>query len=109
MANVVARKLRKTMTPHEARLWAHLRTMKSGGHHFRRQVPIADYVVDFACFGSKLIIEIDGGQHAEELHSARDRERDARLRAGGFRVLRFWNSEIDDNLDGVIQAINTAL
>jgi very-short-patch-repair endonuclease len=105
MANAIARKLRKTMTPHEVVLWAHLRKLKSQGHHFRRQVPLAGYVVDFACFGSKLVIEIDGGQHNDDAQARKDAERDRRLRSGGFRVLRFWNSEIDGNLDGVVATI----
>ncbi len=109
MANQTARKLRKTMTPHEVRLWQHLRALKRQGHHFRRQAPIEGYIVDFACFGARLIIELDGSQHAATAHALRDTTRDANLAAAGFRVLRVWNNEIDRNLDGVMQAILAAL
>jgi very-short-patch-repair endonuclease len=97
------------MTPHELRLWAHLRQLKPQGHHFRRQVPIEGYVVDFACFGSRLIIEVDGGQHGDDTHRAKDAARDDHLRREGLRVLRVWNSELDENFDGVISAIIAAL
>ena len=107
MTNLRARELRKTMTPHEIRLWAHLRQMKS--HHFRRQAPIDGYVVDFADFGARLVIEVDGGQHGGEAHVAKDAQRDAHLKAAGFRVLRIWTSDIDGNLDGVMEAIVAAL
>jgi very-short-patch-repair endonuclease len=109
MPNLVARKLRKTMTPHEIRLWSRLRLLRTEGHHFRRQVPLEGYVVDFACFSARLIVEVDGGQHAAAGHARRDVERDARLTAEGFRVLRVWNSDIDDNIDGVMEAIAAAL
>jgi very-short-patch-repair endonuclease len=63
MANELARKLRKTMTPQEVKLWAHLRPLRDQGFKFRRQVPLRGYIVDFACFGARIIIEIDGSQH----------------------------------------------
>ncbi len=109
MANETARRLRKTMTPHEVRLWQHLRALKREGHHFRRQAPIEGYIVDFACFRARLIIELDGSQHAADGHGRRDERRDATLTAAGFRVLRVWNNEIDRNMDGVMQAILAAL
>ena len=109
MANEVARRLRKTMTPQEVRLWSRLRALKRRGHHFRRQVPVEGFIVDFTCYRSRLIIEVDGGQHAEVGHTARDSKRDARLSAEGFRVLRIWNSEVDDDLDAVMEAIAAAL
>ena len=109
MANETARKLRKTMTPQEVRLWQHLRALKSEGHHFRRQAPIETYIVDFACFRARLVIEIDGSQHGTAAHARRDATRDATLAAAGFRVLRVWNNNVDGNIDGVMQAIMTAL
>ena len=109
MANETARRLRKTMTPQEVRLWQHLRALKRQGHHFRRQAPIEGYIVDFACFRARLVIEIDGSQHAAPDHAERDARRDATLTAAGFRVLRVWNNEIDRNMDGVMQAILAAL
>jgi very-short-patch-repair endonuclease len=97
------------MTPHEIRLWAHLRLLKAQGYHFRRQVPIDGYVVDFACFGARLVIEVDGGQHGGDAHAARDAARDAHLEAQGFSVLRVWNSDVDSNFDGVMATIIGAL
>ncbi len=82
---------------------------QSARHHFRRQVPIDGYIVDFACFGSRLVIEIDGGQHSEDAHAVKDARRDAHLKAEGFRVLRVWNSDVDENFDGVMDAIIVAL
>lgn len=69
---------------------------------FRRQVPIDDFIVDFVCFEQKLIIEIDGGQH---LDNKIDVMRDAKLKALGFRVLRFWNNEVNNNFNGVMEVI----
>jgi very-short-patch-repair endonuclease len=109
MANETARKLRKTMTPHEVRLWQHLRALKRQGHHFRRQAPVEGTIVDFACFRARLIIELDGSQHAANEHARRDADRDAKLAAAGFRVLRVWNNELDRNMDGMMQAILAAL
>lgn len=105
MPNEIARRLRKTMTPQETKLWVRLRELRAQGLHFRRQVPRAGYIVDFACLKSKLIIEIDGAQHGQPVHSARDGQRDAKLTAAGFRVLRFWNNELNENLDAVVETI----
>jgi len=105
MANEIARRLRKTMTPQEVKLWVHLRALKDQGLHFRRQVPREGNIVDFACLRSKLIIEIDGAQHGEPGNSGKDVERDARLAVAGFKVLRFWNNEVKENLDGVVETI----
>jgi very-short-patch-repair endonuclease len=109
MANAVARRLRKTMTPQEVRLWVHLRSWRKRGYHFRRQSPRNDYIVDFVCMKHRLVIEIDGGQHNEDRHQAKDAARDRNLNASGFRVLRFWNNEIDRNLPGVLHAIDRTL
>ncbi len=105
MANEVARNLRKKMTPQEVKLWVHLRALKDQGLHFRRQVPREGYIVDFACLKSRLVIEIDGAQHGEDGHRLKDEERDLRLATAGFKVLRFWNNEVNENLDGVVETI----
>jgi very-short-patch-repair endonuclease len=78
MANETARKLRKAMTPHESKLWLHLRELRKLGFHFRRQVPIDSFIVDFACFHPKVVVELDGSQHGFAGHEARDRARDRR-------------------------------
>ena len=109
VANPIARRLRKTMTPQEARLWVRLRQLKEQGFHFRRQVPIDGFIVDFACYRARLIVEVDGSQHDEPDHAARDLRRDAHLRAEGFRVLRFWNADVNRNITGVLDAILAAL
>jgi very-short-patch-repair endonuclease len=101
----VARTLRKRMTPQEVKLWVKLRAPRPAGFHFRRQVPIGAFVVDFACMKHRLIVEVDGGQHSFDGHVASDRARDAVLRGLGFRVLRFWNAEVDADLDSIIDAI----
>jgi very-short-patch-repair endonuclease len=109
MANEVARRLRKTMTPQEVKVWVHLRSWRARGHHFRRQAPRKGFIVDFVCLKHRLVVEIDGGQHNFDEHQARDRDRDGSLERSGFRVLRFWNSDVDGNLAGVLQAIDRAL
>ncbi len=100
-----ARKLRHDMTDAERRLWSRLRDHQLGAH-FRRQAPLERYVLDFVCFPARLVIEVDGGQHAE---SATDQVRDAWLLERGFRVLRFWNNEVLENTDGVVETIMKAL
>jgi very-short-patch-repair endonuclease len=109
MANEIARSLRKRMTPQEVKLWVHLRSWKKRGFHFRRQAPREDFIVDFVCLKHRLIIEVDGGQHNSDAHARRDAKRDRRLASEGFSVLRFWNNEIDRNLDGVLMLIDDAL
>ena len=109
MANELARTLRRNMTPHEAKLWLSLRELKKQGFHFRRQVPIKDVIVDFACYHPKVVVELDGGQHARVHDRHRDSRRDARLAADGFKIVRVWNNEIDGNLSGVFDRILEAL
>jgi very-short-patch-repair endonuclease len=109
MANPVARRLRKIMTRQEVKLWVHLRSWRKRGYHFRRQSPREGYIVDFVCMKHGLVIELDGGQHNFDEHHARDVRRDIRLAKNGFRILRFWNSDVDRNLDGVLQSIDDAL
>jgi very-short-patch-repair endonuclease len=109
MANESARSLRKRMTPQEVKLWVHLRSWRQRGFHFRRQAPRETFIVDFVCLKHRLIVEVDGGQHNFDAHAARDAERDRHLALKGFRVLRFWNNDIDRNLDGVLTMIDNAL
>ena len=101
-----ARVMRHGATDAEKRLWSMLRDRRCGGAKFRRQAPVGPFIVDFLCVAERLIVEADGGQHAE---SEYDASRDAYLRANGFRVLRFWNNEILSQTEGVRAAIETAL
>ncbi len=97
-----ARRLRAGMTPQERRLWGKLRELnRMMGLHIRRQAPVGPFVADFAEFGRRLVIEVDGGQHG----GTRDLARDAWFQGQGFKVMRFWNNEVDGNLDGVMQAV----
>jgi very-short-patch-repair endonuclease len=109
VANETARALRKRLTPQEVKLWVKLRELKPFGFHFRRQAPIGPFIVDFVSFRSKVIIEADGGQHGLPDGVRTDQARDAFLRSQGFTVLRFWNSEIDANLSGVMECVPSAL
>jgi len=102
-----ARRLRKESTDAETRLWLHLRAHRYGGYKFKRQQPIGSYIVDFACFDARLVIEIDGGQHADAARS--DSIRDAWLAREGFRILRFWNNEVLENTEGVMQKVLSSL
>ena len=96
------RRLRREPTDAERKLWFALRDRRLGGHKFVRQEAIGPYVVDLICREKRLVIEVDGGQHAD---SARDRVRDAALAADGYSVLRFWNSDVLRNRDGVLTVI----
>jgi very-short-patch-repair endonuclease len=98
LPNDKARGLRKQLTLQELKLWVRLRELKPLGFHFRRQAPIGHCIVDFASFGARIVIEVDGGQHGMDEGIRSDRERDAFLRSQGFRVLRFRNSDVDQNL-----------
>ncbi|HVH73713.1 MAG TPA: DUF559 domain-containing protein [Stellaceae bacterium] len=99
---VIARRLRRDSTDAEQLLWRALRELPAG-RRFRRQHPIGAHVVDFACPGRKLAIELDGGQHASR--EAEDAERTTELARRGYRVIRFWNNEVMDNLSGVLATI----
>ena len=101
-----ARSLRRSLTPAEFALWARLRGRQLGGFKFVRQEPIRQYFVDFVCRERRLIIELDGGQHAE---SRDDRHRDRALCALGYRVIRIWNNDVIENLDGVLQTLLSEL
>ena len=109
MANQIARRLRKTLTPQEVKVWNHLRSWRKRGFHFRRQATRKGYIVDFVCLKHGLIVEIDGGQHNLKTQATADESRDQTLVRSGFRVLRFWNSDVDSNLDGVLETIDAAL
>ncbi|WP_189678939.1 endonuclease domain-containing protein [Seohaeicola zhoushanensis] len=101
-----ARRLRSEMTPQEQRLWRELRDLNRRlGTHFRRQAPVGPYIADFAELGRRLAIEADGGGHG----GPADKARDDWFVAQGFRVLRFWNTEIQGNIDGVMQTVLEAL
>jgi len=101
-----ARSLRKQSTDTEQYLWRHLRDRQVEGFKFRRQQPLGRYVVDFVNLEKKLVIELDGGQHAEDLT---DKIRDEWLRHEGFEVLRFWDNQVHSNLEGVLENIRDAL
>src|SRR5690242_16557105 len=95
----IARRLRKEPTEAEIRLWSRLRGRQLGVP-FTRQFPIGNAVADLACRRLKLVIELDGGQHAD---NAADADRTRRIEAHGYRVIRFWNSDVLANTDGVVQ------
>jgi very-short-patch-repair endonuclease len=102
-----ARTLRRVMTPQEKILWSQLRARRFAGFKFRRQMWLAGYVADFACAEAKLVVEADGSQHADA--AAYDDARAAAFARLGWRTLRFWNNEIAEDLDGVLEAIRAAL
>jgi len=97
-----AKHLRRNMTEAERVLWRVLGNRAMAGFKFRRQHPIGPYIVDFACLGANLVIEVDGGQHCD---SMADVERDEYLRNHDFNVLRFWNNEVLQNIEGVCDVI----
>ena len=102
--NPPAKKLRREGTDAELRLWYFLRNRQLGGFKFRRQVTIGPYIADFACVERRLIVEADGGQHGEES----DRGRTQHLERLGWRLLRFWNNDILQKTDAVLESILTA-
>jgi very-short-patch-repair endonuclease len=105
MNYLIARDLRKRQTPAEKVLWRTLRDRRLRGLKFRRQFPIDPFVADFCCWEIRLIVELDGGIHAEPQQAARDRERDAFLRGSGFTILRFPNERVFGDAAGVIEEI----
>ena len=100
-----AARLRRDQTDVEQRFWMAVRNRRLQGCKFRRQATIGNYVVDFLCVEKMLIVELDGGQHDELV----DANRTAFLEACGYRVLRFWNNEVLENLEGVLEAVGGAL
>ncbi|MBI4314795.1 MAG: endonuclease domain-containing protein [Chloroflexi bacterium] len=103
----VARKLRKGPTPAERKLWAYLRGNKLHGVNFRRQHAIGKYVPDFCSVKAKLIIELDGSQHLKQ--EEYDNERTRYLESQGYRVIRFWNNQVLNDIEAVVRAIAIAL
>ena len=101
------RKLRNNPTDAEALLWRQLRGRQLEGCKFRRQHPFLDFILDFACLERKLVVELDGGQHADA--ATYDARRTASLENAGFTVLRFWNNDVFENMDGVLEVILRAL
>ncbi len=93
------------MTPHEAKLWVALRPLRGAGHHFRRQVAIGGFVVDFACLRARLVVEVDGGGHNRDERMVADQRRDALLTGQGFPVCRFTNHEVARQLASVVDTI----
>jgi very-short-patch-repair endonuclease len=100
-----AKALRKNMTVAERILWAALRQFKSVGLHFRRQAPFDNYILDFACHNAKLVVEVDGSQHAMPKAIEHDEKRTTFLKSRGYFVLRFWNVDVITNRDGVSDTI----
>lgn len=101
-----SRQLRENTSPIEARLWARLRDRRLEGLKFRRQHPVGRYIADFYCAAQNLIVEIDGDTHADQIEY--DHQRTQWLEANGYRVMRFTNSDVMNNVDGVLEAIRAA-
>jgi very-short-patch-repair endonuclease len=95
------------MTDAERKLWLRLNVRQLGGVKFRKQVPVDPYIADFACLELGLIVELDGGQHNE--NRVKDEKRTRYLEARGYRVLRFWNTDVMRNIDGVVEVIARAI
>ena len=106
---IIARKLRKKSTIQERMLWKILRNRQFKNLKFRRQFPIGEYIVDFVCEEKKLVIELDGGQHNEPNNIKKDSERSSFIETQGYKVIRFWNSDITQNFEGVYQKLNEIL
>ena len=102
-----ARRLRRNQTEAERRLWNCLRGRRFEGLKFKRQVPVEGYVADFLCVEAKLIVELDGGQHAEQ--TGYDDKRTVALKRTGFHVVRFWNNEVMENIEGVLEELQSVL
>jgi very-short-patch-repair endonuclease len=105
----LARQLRRVMSPAERKVWWHLREARFAGSHFRRQATIGRYFVDFCCHSSRVIIEVDGGNHADGRQMIADARRTEFLQARGYRVLRFWNNDVLTNIEGVMTVIASVL
>ncbi|MCC2652249.1 MAG: hypothetical protein K0Q60_2412 [Microvirga sp.] len=104
-----AKQLRSNATEPEQALWRTLKNIPVYGSHFRRQVPIGPYVADFACLKGRLIIELDGGHHSQDDVTIKDEHRTRWLESEGYRVVRFWNAELTENMNGVLDTIYAAL
>ena len=102
-----ARRLRREQTETEKKLWVRLRSRQLKGFKFRRQFVIGPFITDFCCFEQRLVVELDGGQHADQ--SDADRRRSDFLLSRGYRVLRFWDNQVMENIDSVLEQILLAL
>ena len=100
-----ARELRRNATDAERRVWSYLRGGRLGGHAFRRQHPVGDYIADFYCYAAKLVVELDGGQHAEPEAAAYDERRTAAMAAQGIRVIRFSDYDALRDSEAVAKTI----
>lgn len=98
-----AKSLRQSQTDAEQLLWSKLRNRRLSGHKFRRQMPIGSYVADFVCMSARLVVELDGGQHAADVEH--DGRRTELLKTEGYEVIRFWNNEVLQNMEGVLTVI----
>ena len=105
--NLTARKLRRRLTDAEQKLWQHIRNRQLMGFRFRRQAPIGKYIVDFVCFEKRLVIELDGGQHA--VHQEYDNYRSEWLRSQEFKVIRFWNHGVLEQIEAIKEVISQNL
>ena len=108
MSTSNAKQLRKNSTDAERTLWKHLRAYQVNRHKFRRQQPIGPYIVDFVCFEQKLIIEVDGGQHARPDEAEYDEARTEWMESQGFHLLRFWNNQVLREIGPLKQAVLNA-
>jgi very-short-patch-repair endonuclease len=104
-----AKQLRSNTTEPEQALWRALKNIPVYGSHFRRQVPIGPYVAEFACLKARLTIELDDGHHSQDDVAIKDEHRTRWLESEGYRVVRFWNAELTENMNGVLDTIYAAL
>jgi very-short-patch-repair endonuclease len=104
-----ARQLRRTMSEPEVILWSRLKRLREQGYRFRRQAPFRGYYLDFVCYDYRLVVEVDGSQHGDDVQADHDAVRDAVLRRQGFLVLRFWSSDVRHETDWVMDRILLAL
>ncbi len=107
--NILARVLRTNSTIQEERMWNLLKNHQFHGLKFKRQQPIGNYIVDFICKEAKIIIEIDGGQHNKDNNIENDKIRTEYLESKGYKVLRFWNNEIYENIEGVLKRLESEI
>ena len=105
----LARDLRKNANDAEQRLWAQLRDRRMDGYKFRRQHALGQYIGDFVCLPARLVVEVDGDTHGNDERERLDAKRSEFFQRLGFRVIRFWNDEVFNNMDGVIEEIWNAL
>jgi very-short-patch-repair endonuclease len=103
---ILARRLRREVTEPERKLWRNLKQLPIGTSHFRRQAPIGPYFADFACHQIRLVIEIDGESHTAIGAAGRDESRSVYFQSKGYRVLRFWNYDVMQNIEGVMTIIH---